>query len=438
MTIETVIERSAGLDIAKASLVACVRVPKPGGGWRVSKRRFSTMTADLGALAEWLATHEVTRVGMESTSDYWRPVFYMLEDRFECWLLNARHMRAVPGRKTDMTDAEWICDLVAHGLVRPSFAPPPPIRRLRDLTRRRGILLADRSREKQRMEKLLEDAGVKLSVVASDIFSKSGRAMLDALIAGERDGQRPGRVARGRLRIKIPEPSPRRLTGRFSEHHAFLAQMIVTHIDQIGVMVAQLDARIDGELSPYRAQVELLDSINGIDTRTAQVIIAEIGVDMSRFPSAAHLASWAGVCPGNNKTAGKAKAGHTRPATAGSSPPSAPPRWAPSARRTPTTTPCSAASPRAAAVNAPKPPSRTANSSRSGTCSAPRLPTTTSAPTTSCAATIRSIAAVAPSTSSDASATRSPSNPPPDARPSAPHLFSSQVGDGPHMPMIQA
>src|SRR3954462_9905535 len=153
MTIETVVERAAGLDIAKASLVACVRVPTPDGGWRVHKRKFATMSADLGSLADWPADHRVTRVGMESTSDYWRPVFYLLEDRFECWLLNARHMRAVPGRKTDMTDAEWICALVAHGLVRPTFVPPPPIRRLRDLTRRRAILLGDRSREKQRMDK---------------------------------------------------------------------------------------------------------------------------------------------------------------------------------------------------------------------------------------------------------------------------------------------
>lgn len=312
MTIETVVERAAGLDIAKASLVACVRVPKPDGGWQVSKRRFATMTADLGALADWLAEHRVTRVGMESTSDYWRPVFYLLEDRFECWLLNARHMRAVPGRKTDMTDAEWICDLVAHGLVRPSFVPPPPIRRLRDLTRRRSILLADRSREKQRMEKLLEDAGVKLSVVASDIFSKSGRAMLDALIAGERDPRVLADLARGRLRVKIPA-LVEALAGHFGEHHAFLAGMILTHIDAISAMLTELDARIDAELAPYRAQVELLNSIDGIDRRTAQVIVAEIGVEMARFPSAAHLASWAGVCPGNNKTAGKAKTGHTRP-----------------------------------------------------------------------------------------------------------------------------
>ena len=269
MTIETLVERAAGLDIAKASLVACVRVPTPDGGWRVHKRKFATMSADLGSLADWLAEHRVTRVGMESTSDYWRPVFYLLEDRFECWLLNARHMRAVPGRKTDMTDAEWICDLVAHGLVRPSFVPPPPIRRLRDLTRRRSILLADRSREKQRMEKLLEDAGVKLSVVASDIFSTSGRAMLDALIAGERDPRVLAELARGRLRVKIGALTEA-LAGRFAEHHAFLVRMILTHIDAISAMLADLDARIDAELAPYRSQVELLDSVDGVDTRTAQ------------------------------------------------------------------------------------------------------------------------------------------------------------------------
>src|SRR3954467_9711489 len=312
MTIETVVERAAGLDIAKASLVACVRVPRPDGGWQVSKRKFSAMTADLGALADWLTEHGVTRVGMESTSDYWRPVYYMLEDRFECWLLNARHMRAVPGRKTDMTDAEWICDLVAHGLVQPSLVPPPPIRRLRDLTRRRTILLGDRSREKQRMEKLLEDAGIKLSVVASDIFSKSGRAMLEALIAGERDPATLAELARGRLRVKIGALTEA-LAGRFAEHHAFLARMILAHIDAISAMLTELDARIDEELAPYRTQVELLTSVDGVDTRTAQVIIAEIGVDMSHFSTAAHLASWAGVCPGNNKTAGKAKTAATRP-----------------------------------------------------------------------------------------------------------------------------
>lgn len=312
MAIETVVERSAGLDIAKASLVACIRTPASGGGWQVSKRKFSTMTADLLDLANWLREHEVTRVGMESTSDYWRAVFYLLEGDFECWLLNARHMRAVPGRKTDMSDAEWICDLVAHGLVRPSFVPPPPIRRLRDLTRRRSILLADRTREKQRMEKLLEDAGVKLSVVATDIFGKSGRAILDALIAGERDGQVLAELALGRMRAKIPALAEA-LVGRFEDHHAFLARMISQHVDAISVMIGELDARITAEIQPYRAELELLDSIDGIDRRGAEVVIAEIGVDMHRFTSSGHLASWTGICPGNNKTAGKNKPGHIRP-----------------------------------------------------------------------------------------------------------------------------
>ena len=313
VAIETVVQRAAGLDIAKASLVACVRVPAgTGSGWQISKRKFSTMTADLLALADWLASHGITRVGMESTGDYWRAPFYLLEQRFDCWLLNARHLRAVPGRKTDMTDAEWICDLVAHGLVRPSFVPPPPIRRLRDLTRRRTILLGERTREKQRMEKLLEDAGVKLSVVATDIFGKSGRAILDALIAGQRDGQMLAELALGRLRKKIPALT-QALVGRFNDHHAFLASMICCHIDAIDRMVAALDQRIDAEIKPYHAEVALLDSIPGVHTRTAEVIVAEIGTDMSRFDSAAHLASWAGICPGNNKTGGKPKPARTRP-----------------------------------------------------------------------------------------------------------------------------
>jgi len=312
MAIETVVSHSAGLDIAKASLVACVRIPDPSGGWRIGKRKFTTMTADLLLMADWLAEQGITRVGLESTGDYWRPVFYVLEGRFDCWLLNARHMRAVPGRKTDMTDAEWICDLVAHGLVRPSFVPPPPIRRLRDLTRRRSILLAERTREKQRVEKLLEDAGVKLSVVATDIFGKSGRAILDALIAGQRDGQVLADLALGRLRKKIPALAEA-LVGHFDDHHAFLARMICDHIDTINCMIAELNTRIDSEVEPYRAEVELLDSIPGVDIHTAEVIIAEIGTDMTHFPTAAHLASWAGVCPGNNKTAGRSKPAHTRP-----------------------------------------------------------------------------------------------------------------------------
>lgn len=305
-------DRAAGLDIAKASLVACARTPKPGGGYKIEKRKFASTTRSLLELAAWLAERGVTRVGMESTSDYWKPVFYLLESQAECWLLNARHMRAVPGRKTDMSDAEWICDLVAHGLVRPSFVPPPPIRRLRDLTRRRSVLLADRTREKQRMEKLLEDAGVKLSAFISDIFGASGRAMLDALIGGERDGAVLAQLALGRMRPKVAALTEA-LTGRFTDHHAFIAGMILRHVDQISTMVAELDTRIATEIAPYQQQVALLDTIDGVDVRTAQVIIAETGADMAHFPTAAHLASWAGICPGNNKTGGKAKPGHTRP-----------------------------------------------------------------------------------------------------------------------------
>jgi transposase len=312
MAIDVVVQRAAGLDIAKASLVACARTPNPGGGWKIEKKKFITTTRGLLQLADWLAERQITRVGMESTSDYWKPVFYTLEAQTECWLLNARHMRAVPGRKTDMTDSQWICELVAHGLVRPSFVPPPPIRRLRDLTRRRTVLLADRTREKQRMEKLLEDAGVKLSAFITDIFGTSGRAMLDALVAGERDGAVLAELALGRMRPKVAALTEA-LTGRFDEHHAYLAGMILRHTDQISTMVAELDTRIQTEIRPYQRQVELLDSINGVDVRTAQVIIAETGADMAHFPTAAHLASWTGICPGNNKTGGKAKPGHTRP-----------------------------------------------------------------------------------------------------------------------------
>lgn len=312
MGIDVVVARAAGLDVAKASLVACARTPKPDGGWTVEKRKFVTTTRGLLELVGWLAERGVTRVGMESTSNYWKPVFYLLESQVECWLLNARHMKAVPGRKTDATDAEWICDLVAHGLVRPSFVPPPPIRRLRDLTRRRAILLADRTREKQRMEKLLEDAGVKLSAFIADIFGTSGRAMLDALIRGERDGAMLAELALGRMRSKIPALAEA-LAGRFSDHHAFMAQMIISHVDIITAMISELDARIDIEIVPYRRQVELLDTIDGVDVRTAQVVIAETGADMTCFPTAGHLASWTGICPGNNKTGGTAKPGHTRP-----------------------------------------------------------------------------------------------------------------------------
>jgi transposase len=310
--IDVVVARAAGLDLAKASLAACVRIPAAGGGWQVIKRKFSTTSAGLSALADWLGGHGIERVGMESTSDYWKPVYYRLEDQFETWVLNARHMRAVPGRKTDMTDAEWICDLVAHGLVRPSFVPPAPIRRLRDLTRRRTILTAERSREKQRLEKVLEDAGVKLSSVATDIFGVSGRAMIEALIRGERDPQVLADLARRRLRSKLPALAEA-LAGHFSDHHGFLAQDILSNVDHLQEAITRLDTRIETEMAPLQAEADLLVTIPGISQRSAQIILAEIGPDMTCFPTAAHLASWAGLCPGNNKTAGKAKPTRTRP-----------------------------------------------------------------------------------------------------------------------------
>lgn len=289
MAIDVVVQRVAGLDIAKASLVACVRVPGPRKGWTMHKRKFATTTKDLLELLAWLTEHRVTRVGMESTSGYWKPVFYVLEAHVECWLLNAGHMKAVPGRKTDMADAEWIADLVAHGLVRPSFVPPPPVRRLRDLARRRTLLLAERSREKQRMEKLLEDAGVKLSIVATDIFGMSGRAMIEALIRGERDPLVLADLARGQLRRKLPALHDA-LVGRFDDHHGFLAAMLLAHIDPINTMITELDQRIAAEIEPYQ-QVELLSTVHGIARRSAETILAEIGTDMTQFTTAGHLAS---------------------------------------------------------------------------------------------------------------------------------------------------
>lgn len=310
---DVVVARCAGIDVGKAPLAVTVRVPVGGRG-RVKKLRasFGTTTAQLLKLHEFLTEHQVTRVGMESTSSYWKPVYYTLEDAFEVWLLNARHMHHVPGRKTDASDADWICELVAHGLVRPSFVPPPPIRRLRDLTRRRTLLIREKTRDKQRMEKVLEDAGIKLSVVASDALGVSGRMIIEKLIEGERDGALLAEYTHGQLRKKRAALAEA-LVGRFDEHHAFLCAQILAHIDLIDTWVAQLDARITAELEPHATQVALLDTIPGVDTRTAQVIIAEIGTDMAQFPTAGHLASWAGLCPGNNQTGGKARPGRTRP-----------------------------------------------------------------------------------------------------------------------------
>jgi transposase len=268
------------------------------------------------ALRDHLIAEQVTLVVMEATSDYWKPFFYLLEDGpFEVMLVNARHVKNLPGRKTDVSDAAWLADLGAHGLVRGSFVPPEPIRQLRDLTRTRTTITRARAREIQRLEKLLEDAGIKLSSVASDISGVSGRLMLDALIAGERDPAVLAELAKRRLRSKIPELIEA-LTGRFSEHHAFLARVHLDLLDQHGHAIDEITARIEVVIEPFRGARDLLVTIPGISTLVADVIIAETGADMTTFPTAGHLASWAGTCPGSNESAGRVKSTHTRPGNA--------------------------------------------------------------------------------------------------------------------------
>ena len=309
---EVVVERCAVLDVHRDTVVACARTPDPSSGRREEVASFGTTTSQLLELADWLSERKVTLVAMEATGIYWKPVHWVLEGSVpEVWVINARHMRNVPGRKTDVNDAIWGASLIEHGLVRPSFIPPEPFRALRDLTRYRKAITEERAREVQRLHKVLEDAGVKLSSVASSVLTKSGRAMIDALIAGERDTTVLAEMAKGRLRAKIPQLQDA-LAGRFNEHHALIASAMLARIDQIDTTIETLGERIDELLDPYEAAVTLLVTIPGVSRRTAQVILAEIGADMSRFPSAGHLASWAGMCPGNNESAGKRKSGRTR------------------------------------------------------------------------------------------------------------------------------
>jgi transposase len=308
---DPLIERCAGLDVHKDTVVACVRVPARGGGREQFIQTFGTTTAQLLALRDWLVAQGVTRVGMESTGVYWKPVYYVLEDALECWLLNARHLRNVPGRKTDVADAAWICQLVEHGLVRPSFVPPKPIRELRNLTRYRKAQIEERTREAQRLDKILQDAGIKLSSVASDVLGVSGRAMLRALIAGTRDPETLAELARGTLRRKIPALR-QALHGRFGPHHALLVGTILAKLEFLEEALEHLSAEIEQVIAPFAAEAALLRTIPGVDRRTAEAVVAEIGVDMSRFGAAGRLASWAGWCPGNNESAGRHGSGKTR------------------------------------------------------------------------------------------------------------------------------
>jgi transposase len=312
--VEVVHARCAGMDISKKDAKVCIRVA--GAGRRKTAGTVTTwgsMTSQVLSLRDHLIGQQVTCVVMEATSDYWKPFYYLLEDAgFEVMLVNARHVKNLPGRKTDVSDATWLAQLGAHGLVRGSFVPPGPIRQLRDLTRARTAITRERGREIQRLEKLLEDAGIKLSAVASDIPGVSGRLMLEALIAGDRDPAALADLAKRRLRSKIPQLAEA-LNGRFTEHHAFLARVHLDLIDRHTDALDQLTGRIEVMMQPFQGFRILICSIPGISTLTADVIIAETGADMSRFPTAKHLASWAGTTPGSNESAGKAKSSRTRP-----------------------------------------------------------------------------------------------------------------------------
>lgn len=312
MEMEVIVERCAFLDVHRDTVMACARTPDGAGGRREEVTEFGSTTSQLLALADWLSQRRVSLVGMEATGVYWKPVHWVLEASIpEVWVINARHMRNVPGHKTDVADAVWGASLLEHGLVRPSFIPPAPFRALRDLTRYRKSVIEERARETQRLHKVLEDAGVKLSSVASSVLTKSGREMIDALTAGERDPEVLAEMAKGRMRSKIPQLQDA-LAGRFNEHHALLCRAMLARIDHADATIEVLGVRIDELLDPYEAAVSLLVTIPGVSHRTAQVILAEIGADMSRFPTAGHLASWAGMCPGNNESAGKHRSGRTR------------------------------------------------------------------------------------------------------------------------------
>ena len=311
---DVVVERCAGLDVHRDNVVATVRVPGTGRRqWDQQTQTFRSTLAGLAALGEWLTGFGVTLVGMEATGVYWKTVFQALEDRFECWLLNAHHLRNVPVRKTDVKDSEWICQLVQHGLVRPSFVPPPEIRRLRDLTRLRKAQINERARSIQRLEKVLQDAGIKLSSVASTTYSKSARAMLEALLAGVTDPEQLAELAKSRMRRKIPQLREA-LASRFQiEHHGVMVAQLLAHIDTLDAAIENLSERIASALAPHQHVVELLCTIPGVHTQAAQVLIAECGLDMTRFPTVGHFASWAGACPGHHESAGRRRSGRTRP-----------------------------------------------------------------------------------------------------------------------------
>jgi transposase len=308
---ERLIERVGGLDVHKKTITACVRVPGPPRDRVHHVATFGTTAAQLLALRDWLAAHAVTHVAMESTGVYWKPVYYVLEERFTCLLVNAAHVKQVPGRKTDVRDCEWLAQLLEHGLLRGSFVPPEPIRELRDLTRYRQVLVQERTREANRVHKILTDAGIQLASVASDVLGASGRAMLAALVEGTTDPAVLAELAQGKLRRKLPALREA-LVGRFRSHHARLLTHMLAHLDYLDEAVEDLAAQIDAALVPFAREAQRLDVIPGVGPRTAEILIAELGVDMRQFPTARHAASWAGLCPGTHESAGKRRAVRTR------------------------------------------------------------------------------------------------------------------------------
>jgi transposase len=309
--VETIVERPAALDVHKASVMACARVPGADGHREEHVAEFAATVRGLLTLADWLDAHAVTQVAMEATGVYWKPVWAVLEHRFACMLVNARHVKQVPGRKTDVLDAQWLCRLLEAGLLKPSLVPPKPIRTLRNLTRYRKSNIRDRQREANRLHKIMEDTGIKLDCVATDLLGKSGRAMLDALVSGTTDPNVLADLARGVLRKKIPALREA-LHGRFDAEHALVVGQILAHIDFLDESIERLSLAIEEQIAPLEAAVELLCTIPGVERRTAEVLIAETGGDMTAFPTPGHLASWAGVCPGNNESAGKRRSGRTR------------------------------------------------------------------------------------------------------------------------------
>jgi transposase len=307
---DTLYPRCAGIDVHKANVVVCVRCCEAPGQVSEEVRTFPTMTRDLLALADWLASRGVTHVALESTGVYWKPVFNLLEGTVHVTLVNAEHIKQVPGRKTDVKDCQWIAQLLQHGLLKASFVPPQPIRELRDLTRQRTQLIGERSAAANRIQKVLEDANIKLAGVATDVLGVSGRDMLEALIAGETDPVKLAELARKRLREKIPALRLA-LQGRVTGHHRFLLRMHLDHVAHLDELIGRLGGRIEEALAPFAEGLERLQTIPGVSQRVAETVLAEIGTKMEQFPSADHLASWAGMCSGNNESAGKRRSGRT-------------------------------------------------------------------------------------------------------------------------------